>query len=160
MDDLGVRAPSPTAPSGPAEGLRRIEVAMALVERDGRVLLLRRSPNDRSFAHAWCFPGGRVDPGETPEVAVMREVAEETGLRVHLRDALGPRLIGSAGRTVELAIHRFVARASDDRVVLSEEHVDFRWLTRADAAFAAARLPGGLGGEVTAELLERFIRSA
>ena len=65
------------------------EGADALVrDARGRVLLVRRADDGR-----WAMPGGWVDPGETPEQAVVREVAEETGLRVS-----GPRLLHTEQR--------------------------------------------------------------
>lgn len=53
--------------------------AVALVDRDGRVLLAQRPPG-KSMAGLWEFPGGKVDPGETPEAALMRELDEELGI--------------------------------------------------------------------------------
>ena len=50
------------------------------------------------------------------------------------------------------------ARSESDSVVLSDEHVAFRWLDRDEAGRAADELPGGLAGETTRELLERFAR--
>ncbi len=50
--------------------------AVALVDRDGRVLLAQR-PEGKSMAGLWEFPGGKVDPGETPEAALIRELKEE-----------------------------------------------------------------------------------
>jgi 8-oxo-dGTP diphosphatase len=55
--------------------------AVALVDADGRVLLARR-PAGKSMAGLWEFPGGKVDPGETPESALIRELAEELGIDV------------------------------------------------------------------------------
>lgn len=55
--------------------------AVALVDADGRVLLARR-PEGKSMAGLWEFPGGKVDPGETPETALIRELAEELGIDV------------------------------------------------------------------------------
>ncbi len=54
-------------------------VAVALVDTDGRVLLAQR-PEGKSFAGLWEFPGGKIDPGETPEYALMRELEEELGI--------------------------------------------------------------------------------
>ena len=55
--------------------------AVALVDTDGRVLLAQR-PAGKSMAGLWEFPGGKVDTGETPEAALIRELAEELGLDV------------------------------------------------------------------------------
>ena len=54
-------------------------VAVALVDRDGRVLLARRPP-DKPMAGLWEFPGGKMRDGESPEAALVRELAEELGL--------------------------------------------------------------------------------
>lgn len=55
--------------------------AAALVDADGRVLLAQRPPG-KSMAGLWEFPGGKVDRGETPEAALIRELAEELGIDV------------------------------------------------------------------------------
>ncbi|MDU9006619.1 (deoxy)nucleoside triphosphate pyrophosphohydrolase [Sedimentitalea todarodis] len=53
--------------------------AVALIDVDGRVLLGQR-PEGKSMAGLWEFPGGKVEPGETPEVALIRELEEEIGI--------------------------------------------------------------------------------
>ena len=58
--------------------------ACALVDADGRVLLAQR-PEGKSMAGLWEFPGGKVEPGETPEQTIIRELAEE--LRIETRVA-------------------------------------------------------------------------
>jgi 8-oxo-dGTP diphosphatase len=55
--------------------------AVVLVDADGRVLLAQR-PQGKAMAGLWEFPGGKVDPGETPEAALIRELAEELGIDV------------------------------------------------------------------------------
>lgn len=55
--------------------------AAALVDRDGRVLVQQRPPGT-SMAGLWEFPGGKVEPGETPEAALIRELDEELGIVV------------------------------------------------------------------------------
>lgn len=54
-------------------------VAAALVDRDGRVLVQQRGL-ERSMAGLWEFPGGKIEEGETPEAALMRELREELGI--------------------------------------------------------------------------------
>ena len=53
--------------------------AVALIDIDGRVLLAQR-PEGKSMAGLWEFPGGKVEPGETPEHALIRELQEELGI--------------------------------------------------------------------------------
>jgi 8-oxo-dGTP diphosphatase len=53
--------------------------AVALIDVEGRVLLARR-PEGKSLAGLWEFPGGKVEPGETPEAALIRELREEIGI--------------------------------------------------------------------------------
>ncbi|HUT49917.1 MAG TPA: 8-oxo-dGTP diphosphatase MutT [Alphaproteobacteria bacterium] len=62
--------------------------AVALIDADGRVLLARR-PEGKPMAGLWEFPGGKVDPGETPEACLIRELKEELGINV-TASCLGP----------------------------------------------------------------------
>src|ERR1700704_641407 len=66
------------------EGARPIVLvaAVALIDADGRVLLAER-PAGKHLAGTWEFPGGKVQPGETPEAALIRELDEELGISVH-----------------------------------------------------------------------------
>lgn len=69
-------------------------VAAALVDGTGRVLLQQRAPG-RAMAGLWEFPGGKVESGETPEAALVRELAEELGIAVAEAD-LQPACFASA----------------------------------------------------------------
>ena len=56
-------------------------VAVALVDADKRILLAQR-PEGKQLAGLWEFPGGKLDPGERPEAALIRELREELGISV------------------------------------------------------------------------------
>jgi 8-oxo-dGTP diphosphatase len=57
-----------------------VQVVAAIIERDGRILIGQRQP-DQSHPLKWEFPGGKVEPGETPERALSRELEEELAIR-------------------------------------------------------------------------------
>ena len=80
--------------SGTAGSLLLPVVAAALVDLDGRVLLQQR-PEGKSLAGLWEFPGGKVEAGETPEAALIRELEEELGIAVP-HACLAPATFASA----------------------------------------------------------------
>jgi 8-oxo-dGTP diphosphatase len=77
-----------------AESPTMLVVAAALVDRDGRVLLQQRAPG-RQMAGLWEFPGGKVDTGECPEEALVRELREELGIETEMA-CLAPATFASA----------------------------------------------------------------
>ena len=69
--------------------------AVALIDVEGRVLLAKR-PEGKSMAGLWEFPGGKVEAGETPEVALIRELEEELGINTW-ESCLAPLTFASHG---------------------------------------------------------------
>ena len=85
--------PSVSGPM-PAASLLLPVVAAALVDLEGRVLLQQR-PEGKSLAGLWEFPGGKIEPGETPEAALIRELEEELAIIVP-HACLAPATFASA----------------------------------------------------------------
>lgn len=123
---------------------RRAVAAVALVDDLGaprRMLAARRS-EPPALAGGWEFPGGKVEPGEDPAEAAVREALEELGVRVRLGDRIGATW--PLGETFEM--HLWFAEAlpgePDPRPL--EDHDDLRWLGATellDVAWLPADLP-------------------
>ena len=83
--------------------------AVALIDPDGRVLLAQR-PEGKSLAGLWEFPGGKVEPGESPETALIRELHEELGIETK-SSCLAPLTFAShAYEAFHLLMPLFVCR--------------------------------------------------
>ena len=97
-------------------------VAVALVDGDGRVLLQQRPPG-KPMAGLWEFPGGKVEPGETPEAALVRELEEELGIETQ-ESCLAPA--------------SFASEPLGDRHLLLLLYVCRKWRGVAEARHATA----------------------
>lgn len=101
-------------------------VAVALVDVDGRVLIARR-PEGKAMAGLWEFPGGKVDPGETPEAALVRELREELGIDT-AESCLAPLSFASHRyETFHLLMPLFACRRWNGTVT-AREHQSLAWV--------------------------------
>jgi 8-oxo-dGTP diphosphatase len=122
--------------SPPAEQEKRqLVVCAGAVVRDdaGRLLLIRRA--NAPSEGLWSVPGGRVEIGESPAEAAVREVREETGLEVE---------VGGLMATVEIGdylVHDFEARVVGGRLRAGDDATDARWCSP-DEAVALPLTPG------------------
>jgi 8-oxo-dGTP diphosphatase len=106
--------------------------AVALIDADGRVLIAKR-PEGKALAGLWEFPGGKVAAGETPEVALIRELKEELGIDV-TESCLAPFSFASHGyETFHLLMPLYVCR-NWSGVPQPLEHPELKWVRPARLA--------------------------
>jgi 8-oxo-dGTP diphosphatase len=100
--------------------------ACALVDTDGRVLLAKRPPG-KPLAGLWEFPGGKIEPGETPEGALMRELKEELDIDVAAK-CLAPLSFASHSYPeFHLLMPLFVCRRWDGDIA-PQQGQDLAWV--------------------------------
>jgi 8-oxo-dGTP diphosphatase len=112
-------------------------VVGAAIIADGRLLAAQRA-EPAALAGGWEFPGGKVDPGETDEEALVRECCEELGVTVKLNERIGgdwPLVLGSVLRIWTAEVVEGAPQAL--------EHTELRWLALAEL-YDVEWLPGDL----------------
>lgn len=108
---------------GKAKTITPVRMATGVLVHQGRLLIQKRPPTG-VWAGLWEFPGGRVEPGETPAQAVVREFMEETGLAVRVARALP--VVRHGYTTYSVTLHGFLVRADGEpgplRLTAATEH--------------------------------------
>jgi 8-oxo-dGTP diphosphatase len=132
-----------------------LRVVAAVLVDGGRVLACRRAPG-RASAGKWEFPGGKVDPDESPEAALAREIEEELGVAVEVGALLHRASTPVGGLVIDLACYS--ARPAGELPTTSTDHDELRWLLPEELGalgWAAPDIPaveflvaGGLDGTV------------
>ncbi|MDB5429906.1 MAG: mutator MutT protein [Caulobacter sp.] len=113
-----------TADSAPKPML--FVAACALIDVDGRILICKR-PAGKALAGLWEFPGGKVEPGETPEQCLIRELDEELGITV-THACLAPFVFASHGYdSFHLIMPLYLCRRWDG-FVTAKEHEALAWV--------------------------------
>jgi 8-oxo-dGTP diphosphatase len=102
---------------------------VAIIDADDRVLLLLRPKIAHWAPEKWGFPGGKIEPAETPEEAAIRETKEETTLEVH---GLKEIKLGIDSRVI-----MYYTRDYMGMVEIDYEHDDWRWFSREDIEASA-----------------------
>jgi 8-oxo-dGTP diphosphatase len=106
----------------------RVVVVAAVIERDGKVLICQRKGG--RHARKWEFPGGKVEPGETPREALKRELREELAIEAEIGDELDRyRLQYGEGPVISLHFHR-VTSFEGEPVNLQFENIVWEKRTR------------------------------
>ena len=104
--------------------------AVALIDPDGRVLLAQR-PEGKSMAGLWEFPGGKVEAGETPEAALIRELQEELGINTWQRGLAPLTFASHAYEDFHLLMPLFACRKWHG-VPQPQEGQSLKWVRKQD----------------------------
>lgn len=100
----------------------------ALIERDGKILIIKRSDKARGQHYEWELPGGRMEFGETVAEALHREVREETGLSITIRQLFRLWQFHKNQDAVVIGATFWCSPQDDTPLRLSEEHTEARWV--------------------------------
>lgn len=103
---------------------KHIRVSCAIIEHNGQVLAAQRS-GIMSLPLKWEFPGGKIDPGESPQECLRRELIEEMGIGIRVGKGLPPSTHHYPTFTVTL--HPFICAIESGEIVL-HEHAAIAWL--------------------------------
>jgi 8-oxo-dGTP diphosphatase len=106
-----------------------IEVVAAVIEHTGRILACRRRPG-KSAAGKWEFPGGKIEPGETPPQALVREIEEELGIAIDVTRHLNTAETRVGEQTIRLICLR--ASLVGAAPTHSTDHDQLLWLLPAE----------------------------
>ena len=106
-------------------------VGAIVFDRQGRLLMIQRGHDPG--AGLWSIPGGRIEPGETDEQAVVRELLEETNLQVMVGRLVGRvRREGPSGTVID--IRDYAATVAAGTLCAGDDAADARWVTAAELA--------------------------
>ncbi len=110
-----------------------VVIAVFFDKQTGKYLLTQRKeidPDDRDYGHAWNFPGGGMQFGETVENALKREIREELGREINIKTLI-PRLFSPVRHRWQGILMCYLCEFADSGkdIVLNDESMDYGWFT-------------------------------
>ena len=107
-----------------------INVAAALIFHNGKLLITQRRPDDH-LPNLWEFPGGKVEPNETFETCLAREIQEELGIQIRVGDLVEDLTHTYPEKTVRLRFYHCRLLSGEPKAIHCQS---FKWVTRAELA--------------------------
>ena len=102
-----------------------LHVVGAAIIQNGRCLVAQRGPT-MALPGKWEFPGGKIEPGESPQSALVREIAEELALQISVTHHLATGTALAGARTIELAVYAAIITSGTPQ---PREHAQLAWAT-------------------------------
>ena len=118
-----------------------LKVVAALIEKDNKVLIARRSTGDPNIIGKWEFPGGKVELGENEFQAIEREIKEEFELTIKAKKFLINNIYEYSNKIVDLRLYRCCYISGDFKL---HDHFEYKWVTKEKILnydFAPADIP-------------------
>jgi len=119
--------------------LKNIEVVAAILVKEDKILATKRGYGE--FMNMWEFPGGKIEPGEAKEEALLREIREELNIEISIGDLLCT--VDYDYPDFHLTMHCFICTVTDGKITLIE-HKDAKWLSM-DELDTVQWLPADIG---------------
>lgn len=117
-----------------------IQVTAAILDKEGKIIIAQRKSGDH-LSGKWEFPGGKIEPGETPEQCLARELKEEFDIDVTIGDYLGSSVHHYDNVSIELLTYR---ASWVGGTITMNDHKAYRWVTvdqMTEFDFAPADIP-------------------
>lgn len=106
-----------------------VTVVAALIEKDNKMLIAKRSTGDPNLIGYWEFPGGKVDEGEDELHAIEREIYEEFELRVETQEFIINNIYEYPNRTVDLRLYKCIYKSGEFSL---HAHSEYKWINKGD----------------------------
>lgn len=122
--------------------MKQIEVVAAIIIKDKKILCVQRKESKLPYiSKKYEFPGGKMEPGETREETIIREIKEELAIDIIVKEAF--LTITHQYPDFHITMHSFICEVNDTEVTLNE-HINFLWLGKEELNkldWAAADIP-------------------
>ena len=104
----------------------KFDVVAAIIIKDDKYFIAQRNRN-KHMGLSWEFPGGKVEEGETFEIALKREIEEELNIEINIKNKLGEE--NYKDDKINVKLHYFICSHFNGEIILSE-HEDSAWITK------------------------------
>lgn len=107
--------------------MKKIEVVAAIIKKEDKYLATQRGYGE--FEGGWEFPGGKIEEGEKPEEALIREIKEELDVQIDVKDHFCT--VEYDYKSFYLVMHCYLCELMDNKITLLE-HSNYKWLKKCD----------------------------